>query len=129
MLRFRTIIIVLFFTFKYYFAQNNIISSDTSNIALLIEKKKQYHRLTKGAYDGYRIKIFFDTNREKMEKVKSEFQSKYPEIPVYDDYVQPNFIIVVGNFNSKLEAHETLKKIQLDYPNAFVVKTKILPHP
>jgi hypothetical protein len=63
-----------------------------------------------------------------MEKVKTEFQSKYPDIPIYDDYSQPNFILVIGNYRTKLEAHEVLKKIQPDYPNAFIIKTKILPN-
>lgn len=109
-------------------AQNSVVIKDTSAVHQLILKKKQYHQLTNGKYDGYRIKIFFDVDRNKMEKVKSEFQSKYPDIPIYDDYSQPNFILVIGNFRTKLEAHEVLKKIQPDYPNAFIIKTKILPN-
>ncbi|GIV29154.1 MAG: hypothetical protein KatS3mg028_0220 [Bacteroidia bacterium] len=108
-------------------AQSFSVQKDTTNIHLLIQKKKQYHQLTKGMYDGYRVKIFFDVSREKMERVKSEFQSKYPDIPVYNDYVQPNFILVIGNCKTKMEAHELLKKIQPDYPNAFIIKTKIIP--
>lgn len=108
-------------------AQSFSVQKDTANIYLLIQKKKQYHQLTKGMYDGYRVKIFFDVSREKMERVKSEFQSKYPDIPIYNDYVQPNFILVIGNCKTKMEAHELLKKIQPDYPNAFIIKTKIIP--
>lgn len=109
------------------YAQSFSVQKDTANIHLLIQKKKQYHQLTKGMYDGYRVKIFFDVSREKMERVKSEFQSKYPDIPIYNDYVQPNFILVIGNCKTKMEAHELLKKIQPDYPNAFIIKTKIIP--
>lgn len=118
----------LFFIPFWYNAQNELIQKDTANIHLLIAKKKQYHQLTNGQYEGYRIKIFFDTNRSKMEKIKNEFQSKYPDIPVYDDYVQPNFILVIGNFRTKIEAFDVLKKIQPDYPNAFIIKTLIDPH-
>lgn len=109
------------------YAQSFSVQKDTANIHLLIQKKKQYHQLTKGMYDGYRVKVFFDVSREKMERVKSEFQSKYPDIPIYNDYVQPNFILVIGNCKTKMEAHELLKKIQPDYPNAFIIKTKIIP--
>ena len=84
--------------------------------------------MTNGHYDGYRIKIFSDIDRNKMERVKSDFQTKYPDIPIYDDYIQPNFILIIGNYRTKLEAHEMLKKIQVDYPNAFIIKTKILPN-
>ncbi|RME19284.1 MAG: hypothetical protein D6799_01555 [Bacteroidetes bacterium] len=110
-----------------FYAQSFSVQKDTTNIHLLIQKKKQYHQLTKGIYDGYRVKIFFDVSREKMEKVKNEFQSKYPDIPIYNDYVQPNFILVIGNCKTKMQAHELLKKIQPDYPNAFIIKTKIYP--
>ena len=109
-------------------AQNSIFQKDSINIQNLILKKKQYHQMTNGHYDGYRIKIFSDIDRNKMERVKSDFQTKYPDIPIYDDYIQPNFILIIGNFKTKLEAHETLKKIQADYPNAFIIKTKILPN-
>lgn len=109
-------------------AQNSIFQKDSINIQNLILKKKQYHQMTNGNYDGYRIKIFSDIDRNKMERVKSDFQTKYPDIPIYDDYIQPNFILIIGNFKTKLEAHETLKKIQADYPNAFIIKTKILPN-
>lgn len=124
---YRLILILCLINFKLLYSQS-ILQKDTANISLLIQKKKQYNQLTKGQYDGYRIKIFFDVNRSKMEKVKADFQTKYPDIPVYDDYVQPNFILVVGDFRTKLEAHEILKKIQPDYPNAFIIKTKINPH-
>lgn len=126
MTNFFSIVFFLYFTQKL-FSQNNLITNDTSNIQVLIEKKKQYHQYTKGVYDGYRVKIFFDVSREKMEKIKNEFQSRYPDIAIYDDYIQPNFILVIGNCKTKLEAHELLKKIQPDYPNAFIIRTKISP--
>lgn len=124
---YKSIVIIFYLLLHNVNAQTSIISKDTSQICLLVEKKKQFNRLNNGAYDGFRIKIFFDINKEKMDKVKSEFQTKYPDIPIYDDYIQPNFILTVGNFRTKLEAHEVLKKIQVDYPNAFIIRTKILP--
>lgn len=124
---YRGIVIIFYLLLHNANAQTSIITKDTSQIYLLVEKKKQFNRLNNGTYDGFRIKIFFDISREKMDKVKSEFQTKYSDIPIYDDYIQPNFILTVGNFKTKLEAHEVLKKIQPDYPNAFIVKTKILP--
>ncbi len=94
-------------------------------VQLLIDKKIQYNKLTKGEYDGYRIKLYFGTDRKKAEKIKSEFVVKYAEYPVYEDYIQPNFTLVIGNFKTKIDAHDVLKKLQPDYPNAFIIKTKI----
>ncbi len=127
MLRYLNVFITSIISFTCL-SQSNLIQKDTSNIQLLISKKKQYHQLTKGAHDGYRVKIFFDTNRSKMEKIRSDFQNKYPYIPIYDDYIQPNFILVIGNCRTKIEAHDLLKKIQADFPNAFIIKTKINPN-
>ncbi|MCX7729379.1 MAG: hypothetical protein N2203_07910, partial [Bacteroidia bacterium] len=76
-------LLCLYFFYLTGFSQNQFIQNDTTNIQLLIEKKKQYHQITKGVYDGYRVKIYFDASREKMEKVKEQFQIKYPEIPIY----------------------------------------------
>ena len=45
----------------------------------------------------------------------------------YEEYQQPNFVINVGNFKTKLEATELLKKIKEDYPYAFIVKSKVRP--
>ena len=42
-----------------------------------------------------------------------------------EEYQQPNFVVLVGDFKSKLEAFESLKKIQVEFPNSFIVKEKI----
>lgn len=93
----------------------------------LMEKKASYNRLNQGEYDGYRIKIHFGADRGKAREVKNKFDQKYQDYNSYEDYDQPNFIITVGDFRTKLEAFEALKKIQAEFPNSFVVKSKIKP--
>jgi hypothetical protein len=91
----------------------------------LVEKKAEYHRLNGGEQDGYRIKIFFGIDREQGQTVKNKFSAKYNEYSTYEEYQQPNFVILVGDFKTKLEAYQYLKKIQPDYPNGFIVKDKV----
>lgn len=91
------------------------------------EKKAEYNRRMNGESDGYRLKIHFSADRTKAKEVKNKFDSKYVEMPTYEDYQQPNFVIMVGDYKTKLEAFEALKKIKDDYPYAFIVKSKIRP--
>lgn len=91
----------------------------------LIDKKAEYNRLTNGEMDGYRIKIHFGGDRENARLVKNKFSAKFNEYNTYDEYQQPNFVVLIGDFKSKLEAFESLKKIQVEFPNSFIVKGRI----
>lgn len=103
------------------FAQN----TTQEKVNQLIEKKAEYHRLTNGEIDGYRIKIHFGIDKDVAKNVRSKFSSKFPDFAIYEEYQQPNFVVLVGDFKTKLEAFEALKKIQVEFTNAFIVKEKI----
>jgi hypothetical protein len=96
-------------------------------VRALQEKKAEYHRKTNGETDGYRVKIHFSADRAVAEGVKAKFDNKHADMPTYIDYQLPNFVIVVGDYKSKLEAYEGLKKIKEEYPYAFIVKSKVRP--
>ncbi|HWY34777.1 MAG TPA: SPOR domain-containing protein [Nitrosopumilaceae archaeon] len=120
---------LFFLVFTFFvggiFAQT---TSDTDGkLKLLMEKNAEYHRKTDGKYDGYRIKIHFGIDKTKAHEIKGKFLSKYPEASAYDEYQQPNFVVVVGDFKTRPEAFELFKKIQGDFPNAFIIKDKIRP--
>ena len=104
---------------------NNIQTS--LKVRVLQEKKEEFHKRTNGESDGYRVKIHFSADKTKAREVQAKFSSKYSDVPTYEDYQQPNFVINVGDFKTKLEACELLKKIKEDYPYAFIVKSKIRP--
>ncbi len=91
----------------------------------LVDKIAEYHRLTDGEQDGYRIKIHFGVDRDAAESVRVKFSNRFSDIVTYKEYQQPNFVILVGDYQTKLEAHESLKKIQGEFPNAFIVKGRI----
>ncbi len=120
------------FSLSFYnvFSQENPNSSaiqTSMKVKALQEKKAEYHRRTNGECDGYRVKIHFSADRSKAELVKAKFDNKYANTPTYIDYQIPNFVIIVGDFKTKLEAYELLKKIQVDFPYAFIVKSKVRP--
>lgn len=111
--------------FLAYVAFSQSPVNNELNLKKLQDKKIDYHKATDGEYDGYRIKIHFGADRAKAMEVKSRFMSKYSDYNAYDRYQQPNFVIIVGDFKSKPEAYGFLKKIQSDFPNAFIIKDKI----
>lgn len=128
----RNIVLIAFLLVKVLvtFSQENpnANSIQTSlKIRALQEKKEEYHRRTNGECDGYRVKIHFSADKTRAKEVQAKFSSKYNDVPTYEDYQQPNFVINVGDFKTKLEAFELLKKIKEDYPYAFIVKSKIRP--
>jgi hypothetical protein len=90
-----------------------------------VEKKAEYHRITNGEQDGYRIKIHFGVDRDKAKATRAKFSSRFPESSTYEEYQQPNFVVLVGDYKTKLEAFESLKKIQGEFPNSFIVKGRI----
>lgn len=111
------------------FAQDNGNGQAVTQLKVkqLIEKKATYNKMNEGEYDGYRIKIHFGSDRNQAREIKTKFSQKFNDYPTYEGYDQPNFIITVGDFRTKLEAFEALKKIQMEFPNSFIVKSKIKP--
>ena len=96
-------------------------------VKALQEKKAEYHKRTAGESDGYRVKIHFSADKTKAREVQVRFSTKYNDVATYEEYQQPNFVVNVGDFKTKLEAYELLKKIKEDYPYAFIVKSKVRP--
>ena len=130
MMKFLLLLCLFSLSFYNAFSQENPNSSaiqTSMKVKALQEKKAEYHRRTNGECDGYRVKIHFSADRSKANEVKARFISKYNDVPTHDDYQQPNFVVNVGDFKTKLEAYELLKKIQIDFPYAFIVKSKVRP--
>lgn len=91
------------------------------------EKKAEYHKRTNGESDGYRVKIYFGADKSKMKDAQLKFSGKYSDVASYEDYELPNWVVNVGDFKTKLEAYELLKRIKENFPYAFIVKSKVRP--
>ncbi|WP_317898976.1 hypothetical protein [Aurantibacillus circumpalustris] len=123
--------VIVFFLFANFLVsqENPNLNPPQSQTQLkvqeLVEKKAEYHRLTGGEQEGYRIKIHFGIDRDAAEAVREKFLLKFPDYPTDKEYQQPNFVILVGSYKSKLEAFESLRKIQGEFPNSFIVKGRI----
>lgn len=80
---------------------------------------------SKATIDGYRIKIHFGADKNQAYEIKRKFSEKFPDVPAYAKYDQPNFNVRVGDFRTKLEAYKFLKEVQIEFPSAFLVQDDI----
>ncbi|MES2592549.1 MAG: SPOR domain-containing protein [Bacteroidota bacterium] len=124
-------LVVVFGVFPvgYSQAQNSIADSakvdvvQDTKVKELVEKHIEIN--SKAPIKGYRVKIHFGTDKNKAKEIKGNFLARYPEVPAYEKYDQPNFNIRVGDFRTKLEAYKFLKEIQPEFPSAFLVQDEI----
>lgn len=110
---------------------NLLAQQDVESVEIIQEYKikelqaKHIEINAKTPIKGYRVKIHFGADKTKAKEVKAKFISKFPDVPAYEKYDQPNFNIRVGDFRTKLEAYKFLKIVQLEFPSAFLVQDDI----
>lgn len=75
--------------------------------------------------DGYRIQLFFDSDKGLVTDAKARFISKFKSIDTYIKYNAPNFFLKAGDFRTRLEAERIRAEIMGDFPTSFIVKEKI----
>lgn len=126
----RIILFLYFFTAaNFSFAQVTVVADPA--IDSLVAKHIRINEEGKG-FPGFRVQIFSDSGngaRERANEKRSAFVSKYPDVPAYLDFNNPNFIVRVGDFRTKLEARKFLNTINVEFPYAFVRKDLIQPPP
>ena len=75
--------------------------------------------------DGYRIQLFFDSDKNKINSAKGRFMSRFPKIDSYITYNAPNFFLKAGDFRTRLEAERIKAEIEAEFPTSFIIKEKI----
>ncbi len=127
----RNFILLLFLSAVANFSLAQVTVVADPAIDLLVEKHIKANSEGKG-FPGFRVQIFSDSGngaRERANEKRSSFVSKYPDVPAYLDFNNPNFIVRVGDFRTKLEARKFLNSINVEFPYAFVRKDMIQPPP
>ena len=79
---------------------------------------------------GYRVRIFFDsdrTARAKSESIAATFMERYPGINAYRSHVSPYFKVTVGDFRTRADAQRFASRLINSgaYQYVFVVKEQI----
>jgi hypothetical protein len=95
----------------------------------LVESYKKANYASPGI-DGFRVQILSDAGNNAKERAQSslvDFEQKFPGIPVYLTYQQPNFKVRCGNFRTKAEARRMLNEVSSQFPGSYVVRDYIKP--
>ena len=76
---------------------------------------------------GYRVQVFFGTDRKEAYIEQSRFKSLYPELTTYLSYTQPNYRIKVGDFRTRAEAQKLMNELRPEFPTLFIFNERINP--
>ena len=127
----KILILIVFVFVANIFSYSQSAISDTGKMEIVQDSKikellnKHIEINSKAVIKGYRIKIHFGAEKNKAKEIKAKFISRFPHVPAYEKYDQPNFNVRVGDFRTKLEAYKFLKEIQTEFPSAFIVQDEI----
>lgn len=79
--------------------------------------------------DGWRIQIYRGGHRtanEDANKVRARFMGDFPELDTYLVFDKPNwFKVKVGNFRTREDAATYFFRIQVRYPDAYLIRDVI----
>ena len=111
-------------------AGKNVFNSVTVHQSQAISKAMtgKIERNKEKKMTGYRVRIFFDNKqsaRNASEAAMNRFRAAYPGHGAYRSFASPYFKVTVGDFRTKSEAMQLMRRIKADFPSAFVVKENI----
>lgn len=105
-------------------ADSSLIIHYNERYDQLLDKLKEQNLKTQ-SMQGYRIQVYFGSIRQKASEIKLEFTSRYPDVPAYLTYQQPNFKVRVGDYRSRSEAQKFIKQLEGQYPTLFIVPDEV----
>ncbi len=121
----KTFLFLLMISSFYCFAQEGKITEKINpKVEQLLQQKKELDQANP-IIPGFRVQLYFGSNRAEATELKTKFQGLYPEIESYLLYQQPYFKLRVGDFRTRLEAQQLQKLIQKDFPSVFIVNDDI----
>jgi len=74
---------------------------------------------------GYRVQVFYGSDRREMFNQQARFKSSYPKINTYIIYKEPNYYLRVGDFRTRMEAQRLMSELRPTFPTLFIFREKI----
>lgn len=74
---------------------------------------------------GYRVQVFYGSDRREIFNQQSRFKGSYPKINTYIIYKEPNYYLRVGDFRTRLEAQRLMSELRSTFPTLFIFREKI----
>ena len=124
----KTIINILFIVSSTFIYGQN--TKENSGVVIIKDKKiddliKSKSNVRRISTAGYRVQIFFSTDKDKVNEIRMKFIKQYPKMETYITFDAPNYILRVGDFTEKNDAERFKKEIFREYPENFIIKTAI----
>jgi hypothetical protein len=70
---------------------------------------------------GYRVQIYSGNDRGKATRIKIDFARRYPGVRTYMTYVQPQFRVKVGDYQTRQEAKKMYDQVSTLYTPCMIV--------
>lgn len=106
------------------YAQTHVQVIGNANLDSLILRNQELNEVNAGI-QGYRVQIFFGTDRKAANENRTKFLQEFPEADAYLIYQQPYFKVRVGDFRNQLEAQGIYYKLLSQFDKVFIVPDKI----
>lgn len=75
--------------------------------------------------DGYRVQLFFDQNKNKVNEARAKVLEIDGNYDTYIEYDAPNYNLLLGNYRTNLEAEKLRSELKEHFPAAIIVKSRI----
>jgi len=111
-------------------AKENVTITKDPRINTLVQKNREineeiYLKTIKNM-SGYRLQVINTNDRNKAISVKTRMLSDFPGENTYLIYHAPYFKIQMGNFRTREEAEDLMKKVKRIYPSGvFIVPSRV----
>jgi hypothetical protein len=108
----------------YANAQQNVQVIGDANLDSLVQRNIELSQAANGI-QGYRVQIFFGSDRKAANEARTKFLQLYPETEAYLVYQQPNFKVRVGDFRNQIEAQAIYRGLLSQFETVFIVPDKV----
>lgn len=106
--------------------ENGIVVKKDNRIDALVEKQGRIvPPAIKPQIDGFRIQLFFDSDKNAVLEARSRFVTQFPTVDTYIEFNAPYFVLKVGDFRTRLEAEKIKVEVEASYPTSFIIQEKI----
>ncbi|MEN9445711.1 MAG: hypothetical protein RL728_223 [Bacteroidota bacterium] len=111
---------------------STLINAQTNGKGIVIVKDKKIDALIQNKSNvkrinttGYRVQVYFSTNKNELNDVRLKFIKSYPRVETYITYDAPNYFLRVGDYADRNDAERFKKEIFREFPDNFIVKCGI----